>query len=233
MSKYLINDYPVVLDLVRNMPQNIVDECSVCTFERMSVVLMQDYPIDSVYLVCSGKFIVEYMSDEGYIYDFEEISSRDFIGEMEVITGEPYSLYTVKTIEQSEVVVIPRASFIRWLNCDINITNFTLRKIANKWKNTAYKASTYKYSNARYKVATFILNNAAPDTRSEKRHIVPSTRQGIADKTGLSVRTVNRALKVLQHEGFVEIYKGKIFIREDKYDALLQKMESLREQVRT
>jgi CRP/FNR family cyclic AMP-dependent transcriptional regulator len=195
---------------------------------RMSALLMQDALIEYVYLICSGRLLVEYLRENGMIYDFQEVDVGDFVGEMEIIRSERSSQYTVRAIADCEILRIPCDSFIEWINTDHKMALHLLKAITCKWSGMAYVLSEYTYYDAVYKVAVYILNNLSAENNSKKEFILKSTRQTIADQLGLNVRTINRAVKNLAMNGCIALQHGKITVTNDCFRRLVDFVEEIK-----
>jgi CRP/FNR family cyclic AMP-dependent transcriptional regulator len=223
-----LDEYPSLASLLQGMTDEIKQKTSMFKLPRLSALLLQDATIEYVYLVCSGRLVVEYLRENGMIYDFVEVVVGDFVGEMEVINGQDSSQYTVRAIIDCEILRIPRDSFILWLNSDSKLTLHLLKIISGKWSGMAYALSEYTYYDAIYKVSAFILNNLLIESDYKKEYIVKCTRQAIADQLGLNVRTINRAVKSLASIGCIFLLHGKIYITADCYSRLIDFVKNIK-----
>lgn len=206
MPDSLFTDFSVRA-LLNGMPPSVRENCILMKMRQHAVVLSQDTPLDSVYLVCRGSVVVEHLREGGIPYDFDEIGVGDFFGEMEAVCRDERSLFTVRALADIEVLRIPRGLFLRWLGEDHGLSLHLVEKLIGKLRYVAFMASEYYYP-AVYRVAVYILR--AAEIHSEGEFTLPDTREKLAQELGLSVRTVNRSVVELVDRGLIGLYQGKV-----------------------
>jgi len=78
------------------------------------------------------------------------------------------------------------------------------------WLNDMLNEAIQQLTGQRYKVLIFLMKEAP-----KFNNIVPYSTRQIAEMTGISPNTVNRALKILQDYGIIIRGYGKIFVNPD------------------
>lgn len=215
----LKDEYQSLKRTLDGMDEALRRSCTALRLKKREELMAQDAPVDSVYLVCSGKLEVEYLGANGRIYDFAELQPDDFVGDMEVILGETRSRYTVKAATGCEVLRIPRDGFVNWLNSDEKLARHLLKSVTAMWSVTSHSLTEYTTYDAVYKLAVH-LQNLAPEDAAQNGFVVKSRRQGMADQLGVNVRTVNRSVRALKEQGCLTVIHAKIFISAECYDRL-------------
>jgi CRP/FNR family cyclic AMP-dependent transcriptional regulator len=184
-----------------------------------AVLISKEAPVEKVYIIAEGKCVVEYSTRSGYLFGFTELGYADFIGELEVISGQRLSVYTVIAQSRSILLRLPAASFLLWLKVDSNMAMMLIRSLVKKLQTVAVTASQFPFTPGIDRLARFILTYC-DSHKGSFPIVVQAGRQNIADHLGVNVRTVNRNVKKLSEAGCLAVQRGKIVVRREHLSAL-------------
>lgn len=224
----VIENKPNIANLVKGMPLGIRKRCLVKNFPPKTVLLKKDDDVKWVYIFCNGTVIVKNEFENGQLYNFTEVDSVDFIGEVEVLAGETQIACTVETTTNCTLLQLTKEDFMKWIECDHNLSIGIAKSVAKKMYPTSYHNGDIMFYSGIYKVVSFIIKYSDKISYVESRKCIKTSRQEIGDKIGISIRTVNRSIKKLKDKGLISVRHGNIFITEDQYFNLVQYLEDLK-----
>src|SRR5918995_4506577 len=100
-------------------------------FRRGEVIMHQGDPGDSLYVVASGAVKIVLPSTEGEEAIIATLRPGDFFGELALLDGAPRSA-TATSLEQSETLELPRATFHDLLDQDSALRDALLEGLAHE-----------------------------------------------------------------------------------------------------
>ena len=210
------------------MPVETKTTCILRCFISDSIVLIKDQVVKNVYFICSGSVRAVNEFGNGRLFSIATIGPMNFLGELEILSGESNCVYTVEAITDCTIIQIPKDGFLKWLDCDHNFAMNTVKRIAKKMYNSAYRNSEVLSYSTIYLLTSFIIGLIKQKANSEENAVIDKNREQIAAELGVSVRTINRNIRKLKEEKLITIKQGKVFINNAQYSRLLKKMDELR-----
>ncbi|MDP2795483.1 MAG: Crp/Fnr family transcriptional regulator [Sulfurisoma sp.] len=192
---------------------------SLRSVSRHTVVLREGDRTDNVYFVLSGAFKVLVSDEEGREVILSMMGPGDFFGEMGVIDDNPRSA-TVQAAQPSELVVIAKADFHRFLANSFDVSLYIIRSLVRRLRAADRQIESLALLDVYGRVARRLLDMAerAPDGRLVVLQKV--SRQDIAKMIGASREMVSRVMKDLQQHGLVQELDGLLVLREDVGETL-------------
>jgi len=175
----------------------------------------------SLYFVKSGKIKTFKTNEEGKELVTNLYTTGEFLGHTALLEGKLY-WDTAETLEDSELMVIPRADFDKLVNNDKEIARRFIQILA---ENVAFKESqllAMAYNSLRKKVADALLMvQKKYDLHKEEKFFIDMTRESLANIAGTATESLVRTLSDFKNEKLIDITDGKISIIDQ------QKLENL------
>lgn len=212
--------------LVQNMPQHLLESCRMKCIGPGVEILRKHETMDRVYILCEGEFEVVTSFKGGQMYIVGKAGHKDglyLIGEQEVLAEIGESQATVRTVTDCRVLEMNPKVFWEWIKNDANAAIILLKHLARRLNLETQKAGIQLYYPTSHLLKQFIVDEY--EASGHKTHRIAVKRQQIADKLGISVRSVDRSIRNLKEEGFVHIAKGKMEVSESEYHALIRSIE--------
>ncbi|MFF0826188.1 helix-turn-helix domain-containing protein [Brevibacillus sp. NPDC003440] len=78
-------------------------------------------------------------------------------------------------------------------------------------------------------MASLLIQLAQENTVDKKAAIIPLKRQHMAERLGISIRSVNRVIKRLRENHYLSIAKGKIVIEPEQLRRLMQAVDQFKQ----
>ena len=203
----VIEHFPMVRKYLMDAPAFIRD-FSAREFPVQYEYVKKDQPVPFVSFICYGclKCINEFYSGDAYTIDYA--LPGDIIGVESVLAGRNAASASLITTKPTVLFQIPRALFKNWLIKDSAFLMKIAVYIGNRQYSASYRSGRETAYPAIYRVAHCFLQSFS----CENSGIIAQTRQNFADATGLSVKTINRAVDTLVEMNFINVVKGKVKI---------------------
>jgi CRP-like cAMP-binding protein len=183
-------------------------------FRRGEVIMHQGDPGDSLYVVASGAVKIVLPSTEGEEAIIATLRPGDFFGELALLDGAPRSA-TATSLEQSEMLVLPRAVFMELLDNLPGLRDALLASLARELRRLTGHVEELHFLDLAGRLAmrlTRLANEADPDAESSVRLDWPYTQSDLAAMIGGTRQSVNRLLSQLVDEGLITIEHDALII---------------------
>ncbi len=222
--KELEEGVPELLSYTKTMPPQLRQFAHVKVHPPGSLIHQKDVELMYLGIVAKGENRVINEFENGKIYMIETNRAIDFIGEVTLLANQQKTSVTIEALTANTVIYLPRREAEQWVNTDIHI----LRKMA---EHTAFKLYRSSYNNGLklYYPPVFLLadhlvrlyEQAFADMpvqglSSVGPFVLQKTRERLGEELGMNIKTLDRAIRTMQKEGYFSLVKGKIsFTRED------------------
>lgn len=213
-------------DYFCSAPKWLLDSFQVVRVERDQVFIKENEPVNTVYLIGSGTVKAVDYRVYGTVFDFMQFDDVYAFGGMEIVMGDPVYRTTMQTVTSCIIVKIPKAAFAKWMSIDIVALQKEARNISCYLLEQGRTERIYLFLQGADRLAFFLTEKYL---KYEKNKIlyVDSTRQELAEASGLCVKTVNRAIKKFQKNGWITKTGNKFTIDEEQYNELSKSISEL------
>ncbi len=179
---------------------------------RSTTIMAGGDPIDSLYIVLSGRLKVMMSDAEGKEVILSILTPGEFFGEMGLIDDEPRSA-TVVTIEPCELLSIAKRDFKKCLAENFEMAQAVMRGLVRRLREADRKIGSLALLDVYGRVARLLLD-MAENVDGEKMVTKRLPKQDIAKMIGASREMVSRVMKDLQTGGYIEMRGSSIVIRD-------------------
>lgn len=162
--------------------------------------------LDSMYLIYSGSFKMEYISSEGRTYNAEILLDGDWLGFDAIYSGN--HTCTATALDYGEVWVVNYESLLRASAKYPALLAHLVGSISKSLAHNRDQSLSNASLNSAGRVADFLLRLALDFSKHGRRSdviMVPLTRAEIGDFLGLRIETVSRAICRLEGQGLIKL----------------------------
>lgn len=179
-----------------------------------------------VYLLLRGRVSVIISRPRFSSYTVSEFAPPEFFGEYELLAGKSTYLAEVRTAAPCRFLAFPAQSYLEWVRGDPDFFFGRVRNILSTLLDQTVNERTCHFLDASGRVIQVLLRSyeARPEFKPEIR--LNLTRAEIAERTGCSVRTVNRVIRELAGKQLLTVLCGKIRLSAFQYRALRSEFDS-------
>jgi CRP/FNR family cyclic AMP-dependent transcriptional regulator len=169
-------------------------------------------PVDSLYIVISGRLKVMMSDAEGKEVILSILGSGEFFGEMGLIDDSPRSA-SVVAIEPCELLCVNKRDFNRCLSENFDMAMAVMRGLVKRLREADRKINSLALLDVYGRVARLLID-MSEEIDGQKVVTKRLPKQDIAKMIGASREMVSRVMKDLQLGGFIEMRGSSIVLRE-------------------
>jgi CRP-like cAMP-binding protein len=183
------------------------------SYPRGSVILFEDDPGDSLFVVREGRCKVVLIGDDGREVILAILVSGDHFGELSLIDGAPRSAHVI-AMDDSRLIVLRREDFRRRVEESPSLAWAMLMELSRRLRRADSQIGSLALLDVPGRMAHLLLRSAADsgsDTLAKK-----ITHQMIAQMIGASRETVSRTMREFQDKGLISVHRRQITLTDRK-----------------
>jgi CRP/FNR family cyclic AMP-dependent transcriptional regulator len=180
------------------------------SFPKNTVVIHENDPADSLFIIESGKVKVYCSDKNGKEFIMNTQAEGDYFGELALLDDSTRSA-SVRTVEKSSFCIIFKDNFNRVLDDHPNIARKMIRNLAARVRKLTADVKSLALQDVYGRVANVLMDLA--EERGDGSLYIPEklTQQDIADRVGASREMVARILKDLTIGDYIR-FEGRHII---------------------
>jgi CRP/FNR family cyclic AMP-dependent transcriptional regulator len=182
------------------------------TAPRGSAIMHEGDPVDSLYIVVSGRLKVMMGEADGKETILSIIGPGEFFGEMGLIDDNPRSA-SVVAIEPCELLAVSKRAFRKCLVENADLAMAVMRVLVRRLREADRKIGSLAMLDVYGRVARLLLDISE---NVNGRRVVTKrlTKQDIAKMVGASREMVSKVMRDLQTSGYIEVQGSSIVLRD-------------------
>jgi CRP/FNR family cyclic AMP-dependent transcriptional regulator len=195
----------------------LVSSSSSRSFPKNTVVIHENDPADSLFIIESGRVKVYCSDKNGKEFIMNTQSEGDYFGELALLDDSSRSA-SVRTVEKSSFCIIYKDDFNRVLEDHPNIARKLIQNLAARVRKLTADVKSLALQDVYGRVANVLTDLA--EERGDGTLFIPEklTQQDIADRVGASREMVARILKDLTIGDYIR-FEGRHIIINSKLPA--------------
>lgn len=179
------------------------------SYPKGSVILFEDDPGDSLFIVREGRVKVVLVSEEGREVILGILGVGDHFGELSLIDDEPRSAHVV-AMEDSTLLALRREDFRRRVEANPAVAWALLVEMSHRLRRADDKIGSLVLLDVPGRIARVLLDASAEAGSDDIEK--PLTHQTIAHVIGASRETVSRAMREFVEAGWIATEQRRIRI---------------------
>lgn len=181
------------------------------SYPKGSVILFEDDPGDSLFVVRDGRVKVVLVADDGREVILGILGVGEHFGELALIDDQPRSAHVV-AMEDSTLLVLRRDDFRRRVEQSPQVAWALLMELSRRLRRADEKIGSLVLLDVPGRIARVILD--AADEAGKEVIEKPLTHQTIAHVIGASRETVSRAMREFVESGWISTEGRRIRIKD-------------------
>jgi CRP/FNR family cyclic AMP-dependent transcriptional regulator len=183
---------------------------------RGSVIMREGDPVDSLYIVVSGRLKVMMGESDGKEVILGILGPGEFFGEMGLIDDRPRSA-SVVAIEPCELLSVGKHAFKKCLLENYEVAMTVLRVLVRRLREADRKIGSLAMLDVYGRVARLLLDMS--ETVDGQRVVAKRLpKQDIAKMIGASREMVSMVMRDLELSGYFEVRGSTIVLRDTNAD---------------
>src|SRR3954447_8905294 len=200
---------PLFSGLQRDEIQRFAELTRERSYPKGSVILFQDDPGDSLYVLRQGRAKVVLIGEDGREVILGVLEPGAHFGELALIDDQPRSAHVI-AMEDAQLLVLRREDFRRRVEANPSVAWALLTELSRRLRRADVKIGGLGLLDVPGRIARLRLGLAGEcgSDAIEK----PLTHQTIAQMIGASRETVSRAMKEFQDAGLITVERRRISV---------------------
>ena len=183
--------------------------------QKDEVIVAQQQPGDSLYLIASGKVKVSLSGEKGREMILSVLGPGEFFGEMSLLDGEPRSA-TVTAQSPAQLYILSREAFVDYLRRSPQAGLNILAEMSRRLRRADEIIGNLALLDVYGRVAHILLEMAKKEGIQREDGVLIDnrpTQQDLAAMLGTSRETVSRALNDFARRGYLSMTGRRILLR--------------------
>jgi CRP/FNR family cyclic AMP-dependent transcriptional regulator len=198
---------PLFRGLDRTELQRFAELTREKSFPKGSVILFENDPGDSLYVIRAGRVKVVLIGEDGREVILGVLTVGDHFGELALIDDQPRSAHVI-AMEDTSLIVLRRDDFRRRVESAPTVAWSLLAELSRRLRRADEKIGGLVLLDVPGRIARLLLDLS---TESGTDGITkPLTHQTIAQMIGASRETVSRTMKDFQEAGWIRVERRHI-----------------------
>jgi CRP-like cAMP-binding protein len=198
---------PLFSGIDRTELQRFADMTRERFYPRGSVILFENDPGDSLFVVRQGRVKVVLIGEDGREVILGVLGVSDHFGELSLIDDRPRSAHVI-AMDDSHLLVLRREDFRKRVEASPAVAWALLSELSRRLRRADEKIGGLVLLDVPGRIARLLLDLA--DESGGSTIEKPLTHQTIAQMIGASRETVSRAMKDFQEANWVTIERRRI-----------------------
>ena len=200
---------PLFSGLQRDEIQKFADLTRERSYPKGSVILFQDDPGDSLFVLRAGRVKVVLIGEDGREVILGVLEPGAHFGELALIDDQPRSAHVI-AMEDAQLLILRREDFRRRVEANASVAWALLTELSRRLRRADVKIGGLVLLDVPGRIARLLLDLA--DESGSDAIEKPLTHQTIAQMIGASRETVSRAMKEFQDAGLITVERRRISV---------------------
>lgn len=200
-----------IYEIFKSCPYYILKNIKLRRYAPEEFVLRQGQTYDTLYVIVEGKVEIYVESEQGKRFYYSSYDKGCFVGELEVFNRMPY-MCNVEAIEPMVTLELSRELFLELLKCDLRFHNFYTTFINNEHYKSMQEMSINMLYTLKQRICMHLINSVK--LKGTTRTMLSA--EMIADRMGVTTRSVHRVLKALKDKEIIEFRKSNVCVLDMK-----------------
>jgi CRP/FNR family transcriptional regulator, cyclic AMP receptor protein len=200
---------PLFSGLQRDEIQKFADLTRERAYPKGSVILFQDDPGDSLFVLRAGRVKVVLIGEDGREVILGVLEPGAHFGELALIDDQPRSAHVI-AMEDAQLLILRREDFRRRVEANPTVAWALLTELSRRLRRADVKIGGLVLLDVPGRIARLLLDLA--DEAGSESIDKPLTHQTIAQMIGASRETVSRAMKEFQDAGLITVERRRIAV---------------------
>jgi CRP/FNR family cyclic AMP-dependent transcriptional regulator len=177
------------------------------SYPKGSVILFEDDPGDSLFIVRDGRVKVVLVGEDGREVILGVLGPGEHFGELSLIDEQPRSAHVI-AMEDTNVLVLRSDDFRRRVEANPAVAWVLMQELSRRLRRADGKIHGLALLDVPGRIARLLLDFASDDNGDKIEK--PLTHQTIAHMIGASRETVSRTMRDFQNQGWINVERRRI-----------------------
>ena len=211
-------------ELFLHAPFFVFQVMEMTVYKKGTIFIREKMPADRVYFLIEGRVQAMEHRVLGTSYNFTHYNAFESFGAMESLLDYDRFKTTLITDTDCKFLVISREDYQRWTEEDSHALKMIAKETCEYLLTEARRDRLLRFLSGKDSLLMLMALTYEENHSADGRCVFELTRQQLSEFSGLSLRTVNRAVQSLEEEGFLNHIRGKFVIDGKQYQKIKEYM---------
>lgn len=192
---------------------------SIRKYPKDQIIFLTGSRCQSIGILLKGEVKIEHLTETGTRILIRNLNQYNIFGEILLFSPEPYYPYDIVAKSNCEILFISKDSLLRILSENPNILEKYLQHIAESYHQINKLIKLKSQKTLRHKLAYYFLNYE--HLNKENHSLIIKSKTELANLLGVERQSLFRELKNLENEGYLELNKKEVILKNLTYFASL------------
>ncbi|WP_448529425.1 response regulator [Raineya sp.] len=189
--------------------QSLISDRKIFHFKKKQIIYAEGNEANKLYYVQKGKIKTYQSTADGKEFITAIFCEGDFFGYIPILEDTPHT-DTAETLEESDLVAIPKNEFLTILHKKQSVAQKFIRMLAGAVAEKEKFLTSMAYNSLRKRIAeTLVMLNE----KYKNQAGMYISRDNLASVVGTATESLIRTLSDFKQEGLIEIQEGKIVLK--------------------
>ena len=230
ISKRLPKDQAEYLrKYLSNAPYWAIEAMQLVRKDKNVVFIEENSPADHIYILLEGSIRAVDYRVKGFAFDFMRLNGINAFGTMEAFFQIPDYMTTLVTTTPCTFLVLSKKNYEKWIWEDKNALRLELESMGSYLleQTRVYRMFLFLQGTDRF---IYMFSKNYEKSRAKGAFCLDISRQELAERSGFSIKTVNRSIKKMEEDGFIGRQGHKIIISREQYEKMKEYLEDILDQ---
>ncbi len=192
--------------------QDLSQKRKLKSYAKKKNIFQEGSLTDSLYFISKGRVKTFKTTEDGKEFITGIFQEGDFFGFMPLLSEKESYSETAVAMEDSELCLIPRDDFFKFLYSNRNVAGKFIKMLSNNLLEREEQLLQISYFSVRQRVAEVLLRLSESSDKQENPAEITLTREELAGLIGTVKETVIRTLADFKEEGLIAIDRKGITV---------------------
>lgn len=202
-----------------NAPYWTMESMQMLKKDKNTVFIEENSPADTVYILVEGTVRAVDYRIRGVAYDYMTFEAVKAFGAMEIFFCIDNYMTTLETETMCTFLVMSRRDYEKWIWEDKNALQLEIANTGTNLLSQTRDGRIILFLQGTDRVM-YLFSKFYEQQKHDGTLVLGIGRQELAERSGFSIKTVNRAIKKLDEDGFIDRDGHKIIIDREQYNKI-------------
>lgn len=212
-----------------NAPYWVIETMQLVKKDKNMVFIEENTPANYVYILLEGSIRAVDYRVKGFAFDYMRLEGVSIVGSMECYFKLFNYMTTLATTTPCTFLIISRKNYEKWIWDDKNALQMDVASMGAYLieQTRVNRLFLFLQGTDRF-LYMFAKNYEKSLSKGEYR--LDMSRQELAERSGFSIKTVNRSIKKMEEDGFIGRQGHKIIISREQYEKMKKYLDNILDQ---
>jgi len=199
-----------------NAPKWLLESFQIVKMKKGTTFIHENAYVDTIYVLVEGVVKATDYRVEEIAYDYTRFYPVEVFGAMEFLMDNDYYRTTLVTETPCTFLRVSKEQFAKWMVTDIHAVLEQVKAMSIYLVDQVRKERLFLFLSGGDRLFLTFMD-MYPKQAQDHVCRINLTRKDLSNSTGLSVKTVNRCIKKMEEEGYIDREGRTIVINEKQY----------------